>query len=185
MKKITCLVGSLALLSASIAHAADQSATIDIEGTVSGFGSGTASCTVTDSAAGAPVLLSSNDMIDQGSQETNAAKKVTLSVVGTKNASDCYNDVMAGRINLKVRGQADNAGGSSLANTATDSPATGVAIGLYNYNAKNSIHINDATLPLVPGNGSFELGLQMVKLPGQTVTDGNVKGLLTVDIVRL
>lgn len=187
MKKYIFAVSAVSILAMANAYAAsvpqDQSLTLDIIGEVTGSSVATpAACTVVADQGGSVVLNSADQssIINQGENGT-LMTKVGLHVYGVRGMADCYDVIQSGRIALKFAGQQDNAQGTVLANSGT---ATGVGIGIYNYNTHQPININVDTLE-IDKNTSTYLGLQSVKLSGQDITSGTMKGALTVEIERL
>lgn len=185
MKKSALYIGMAMLMSTAFAHASDptESATVTITGNVSGSNPG-ASCGVYPSLNSININQMGNDIVEQGS-EPDVMGLVTLRVANPDDLSGCNAEIAAGHIALKLHGQADDAQGTSLANTEKRFPASGVAIGLFNYDTKEIIAINDTVLDIDKDSDSAKLGLELVKLAGQNMTDGNVKGSLTIDIIRL
>lgn len=181
MKKISMLVGMAIFMSAGFTNAADTSATLNVSGTVTGY-SPAANCGVVPSLSS--IVISGTKIADQGAAPGEMSH-VTLTVTNPNDVKGCAEDIDNGHIALKLKGQADNGQGTSLANTETVNAASGVAIGLYQYDTKQIIAVNDGILDLNKDTSSAELGLQMVKLAGQTVTNGDVNGALTVEIIRL
>ncbi|EBD4391472.1 hypothetical protein CU788_19760 [Salmonella enterica] len=186
MKKIVYALTSLALVVTGNTCAAspqDQSLTLNITGQITGKSQPTAAaCAVVPDNSGDVLLYTADEstMINQGESGTNM-NKIGLHVYGVQNISDCSDIIQEGRIALKFIGQQDNAEGSVLANTGT---ATGVGIGLYDYNSRSPIAINTGTLA-IDKNTTTWLGLQSVKLSGQEAKMGSMKGALTVEIERL
>lgn len=175
------LVGMAIMMSTGFANASDTSATLTIAGEVSGYNPST-SCTVVPSMSS--IAISGKNIIDQGAAPTDMAS-VVINVTNPDDLASCASEVAAGHIALKLRGASDSANGTSLANVDYNNPAFGVAIGLYNYDTKDIIAVNDGVLSVNKDTNSAKLGLQMVKLPGQNVTNGNVTGSLTIEIARL
>ncbi|WP_407439659.1 hypothetical protein [Lelliottia sp.] len=56
---------------------------------------------------------------------------------------------------------------------------------MFNYDTKEIIAINDTVLDIDKDSNSEKLGLELVKLADQNIADGNVKGSLMSDIIRL
>ena len=84
---------------------------------------------------------------------------------------------------LQLHGQADDADGTTLANTdSSDVAAKGVGIGIFDKDlAPLDINNNQISAPA----SSSSIFLQMVKLNNQTPVEGTVHGSLTIDVVRL
>lgn len=158
----------------------DQSATLNISGSVAD--SEVAGCSV-GVIGGNTILLESMDDTDLLNQDENGTHMtiVPLHIYGVKNLSDCYDVIQNGRLALRLTGQGDNATGTVLQNSGT---ATGVGIGIYNYDTTKPVLINNGNLE-VKKDGTANLGLQSVKLSGQSATAGSMKGTLTVEIERL
>lgn len=132
---------------------------------------------------GNTILLESMDDTDLLNQDENGTHMtiVPLHIYGVKNLSDCYDVIQNGRLALRLTGQGDNATGTVLQNSGT---ATGVGIGIYNYDTTKPVLINNGNLE-IKKDGTANLGLQSVKLSGQSATAGSMKGTLTVEIERL
>lgn len=87
------------------------------------------------------------------------------------------------KVALQLHGQADDADGTTLANTdASATAAKGVGIGVFDNNLL-PLDINTSQIP-APAHSSV-IFLQMVKLNNQTPVEGTVHGSLTIDVVSL
>ncbi|ELY4323047.1 fimbrial protein [Cronobacter turicensis] len=157
----------------------DVSATLSITGTV--VADITDACTVTLDKNS--VVLTSSDvgaLINQGDDATSTVK-VKLNITG---AADCATKVEAGTMAYKFTGASDNADGTVLANTDTSElGAKGVGVGIFT-DANKPVKVNSTDYMVATTEGT-DIGLQMVKLTGETAQAGNVTSALTIEIVRL
>lgn len=124
-------------------------------------------------------FMDDTDLLNQDENGTHMTI-VPLHIYGVKNLSDCYDVIQNRRLALRLTGQGDNATGTVLQNSGT---ATGVGIGIYDYDTTKPVLINNGNLEIK--DGTANLGLQSVKLSGQSATSGSMKGTLTVEIERL
>ncbi|MND81478.1 hypothetical protein D3C80_732770 [compost metagenome] len=174
MKKILLAMTVASLCMANSVQAQDNSATLNINGTVNGITSG---CIVNITGRyGHTGVVKLNGVIEnlptQGQNATHP-EEVTYSVGGCNSP-----------IALQLRGTADDADGTTLANVHTDDTvASGVGIGLFDSN-NVPLSINSSLITLDASySGSF--GMQLVNLRNQTQVPGRVSAGLTIDIVRL
>ena len=176
MKKTFIAFTFSSLFMACAAQATDHSAGVDINGMIA---KGYSGCTVT---VGSPYLTVDGDIDDLPAQGASATKLTNLdySVIPTTGEVNyCF-----GKVALQLRGVVDTADGTTLAYTLTgEGAAQGVGIALYNPNTKQPYDVNNTQLEATSGGG--KIGLQMVKLNGQTPVEGDLKTVLTIDIVRL
>lgn len=105
-------------------------------------------------------------------------------------STECSDAVAAGQIALKFTGTADEAAGTVLANSSTDSNAAkGVGIGIFSPGDYAPIAINSDTLnglsTISDHKNAIQFNVEMVKLTNQQATSGSVSGSLTVQIERL
>ncbi|ABP58767.1 fimbrial protein [Enterobacter sp. 638] len=174
MKKILLAMTVASLCMANSVQAQDNSATLDINGTVNGISSG---CIVNITGlyghTGVVKLEGVIESLPTQGQKATHPTEVTYSVGGCSSP-----------IALQLRGTADDADGTTLANVHTDDTvASGVGIGLFDSN-NAPLSINSSLMTLDESNsGSFSL--QLVKLRNQTQVVGSVAASLTIDIVRL
>lgn len=177
-----------ALLTASIAPAIaatqDVSATLNIAGVINSDIED--HCVITLDQSVINLTSSSNNLINQGENATSPERLVVTVQSLNENFTQCDKDIYNGKIAIKFTGTHDNADGTAFANTATgENAAAGVGIGLFNYNntpidSREIYKIRDLS------NDSVNyLGLQLVKLTGQTVKTGAVAGNITFQIERL
>jgi type 1 fimbria pilin len=183
MKKSTLYIGMALLMSTAFAQASElpESVAMTITGTVSGHNP-SVSCGVYPATES--VLISGENIVDQGA-EPGMMNSVVIHVANPDDLSGCGNEVSAGHFALKLKGQPDNGQGTSLANTEAQNAASGVAIGMFDYNTKKMIPVNDGVLDIDKDSHTVKLGLEMVKLAGQEITDGIVTGSLTIELTRL
>ncbi|EOV9673184.1 fimbrial protein [Cronobacter turicensis] len=161
----------------------DAPGTIDISGTVTDRNLN--QCQIRLDSELVNLTASSNDLIEQGQNGTDI-QQIVFSVSSTAQYSQCDKDIFDGKVAVKFVGTYDNADGTGFANTAVgENAATGVGIGLFNYDKTPF----DASKPYnVPGEtnmASKVLGLQLIKLKGQTVKTGAVSGNITFQVERL
>lgn len=157
----------------------DTPATIEISGNVTGTPDTSASCTVNISKSLVNLSVDVTNLRDQG-VKTTPDEGVMLSVTGDQG---CNNLLMDSRIAYKFVGTADEATGKVLANTDTsEGAAQGVGVGVYDQEG-NVVNVNADYFRANLYNTVVGLGL--VKLSGQTPTQGTVKSALTVEILRL
>ena len=174
MKKILLAMTVASLCMANAVQAQDNSTTLDINGTVNGISSG---CVVNITGrfghTGVVKLESVIESLPTQGQNATHPTEVTYSVGGCNSP-----------IALQLRGIADDADGTTLANVHTDDTvASGVGIGLFDSN-NAPLSINSSLMmPDESNSGSFNL--QVVKLRNQTPGEGRVSAGLTIDIVRL
>lgn len=188
MKKLTTLLTSSALLMAGVlntsAHA-DMPNTLNIFGSV---GSGTPPCIVHLDRTAVDLMGSPSSMINQN-ETVKTGANVTINLTSTNSVfgAQCVTLAEDGKISYRVIGTADNADGNVLANTDTSNGAAqGVGIGIsdstYASNIK-PLRINQDTIKIK--NPYNTISLALVKLNGQQLTSGFVKGSLTIQIERL
>lgn len=157
----------------------DTSATVSIAGIVTGTPDTSASCTVNVSKALVNLTTDVTNLRDQG-VKTTPDEGVSLSVSGDKGCQDLLLD---SRIAYKFVGTADEATGKVLANTDTsEGAAQGVGVGVYDQEG-NVVNVNTDYFRANLYNTIVGLGL--VKLAGQTPSQGTVKSALTIEILRL
>ena len=171
MKKTFLAFTVASIFMSAAVQAADHSATVDINGTLT---SNKTECNVIASASSLTLQGRIESLPTQGGNANNNASGIILAM----NDSSCN-----GKVALQLHGQADDADGTTLANTdASDAAAKGVGIGLFN-NDLAPLEINNSQITL--STNSSALFLQMVKLNNQTPVEGTVHGSLTIDVVRL
>ncbi|ABP58772.1 MULTISPECIES: fimbrial protein [Enterobacteriaceae] len=112
----------------------------------------------------------------------NGIQTVEISLAGDE---ECTTMAGQGKIAYSFLGAADNATGTTLANTnvGTDG-AKGVGIALYSATGAPLV-INQDTMIAAAAPAVNHLGLDLVKLDGQEATAGAVQGALTIQINRL
>ena len=187
MKKMTFCMTVAALFISGAVNA--QSLTQDASATVAVTGNITVeeSCAVVLSKQSVTLNTKASDLVNEG-EDASTIEPVTVNIVGTRDNNDCPDRIAEGRIGVKFTGTADNSEGSTFANTASQSDAAkGVGIGVFNKN-KQPINANKGILQLGDydvGIDEAEFGLQLVKLKNQTVSPGNILGMITVEIARL
>lgn len=179
MKKSILAAAVSALFMVGAAHAEvnpnDTSATLSVTGSVTQE----YSCAVNLSQSTITLNSDINDLVTQGTSTANGST-VVISLTGS---DECVNLANNGKIAYKMSGKADNADGNVLANTSTENAATGVGIGLYDYQG-NVVPVNGEPL-LARKSDSTPLSLSLVKLNGQEAVAGSVQGSLTIEVERL
>lgn len=154
----------------------DVSATLVVSGSVTASQS---VCTVNLGQAAIALNADVSELVAQG-VTTTPVNKVDMTITGD---DQCKALVSEGKMAYKFLGSADNAMGTSLANTRTGGDAaSGIGIALYNTDGE-ILSINKDTLPA--SETPTHLGLGLVKLDGQEATAGSVQSALTIQIERL
>ncbi|ELQ6021561.1 fimbrial protein [Cronobacter turicensis] len=121
-----------------------------------------------------------NALITQGEDATTPVQ-VKLNIAG---GDDCTNKVAEGTMAFKFTGLSDNADGTVISNNDnSNTGAKGVGIGVFDTQNK-MVRLNSED-NIVASTTDTNIGLQMVKLNGQTPTAGAVSATLTVEIQRL
>lgn len=187
-------VALTALMMAGATHAVadtqDVPATLSISGVITPTTQG---CQVSLDKKMVYLQENINRLPMQGSKAL-APEKVMVYISGRNNLGEgnieCSEAVKAGQIALKFTGPADDADGTTLANSYTESNgATGVGIGIFAPGTNEPVAINSGVLNnlgILPDlRGAISVGIEMVKLTDQQVTPGAVVGALTVEIERL
>ncbi|EPN9528789.1 fimbrial protein [Cronobacter malonaticus] len=178
------------LLTSSIACAEgtpqDVSATIAITGKLN---SSAARCQVKLSRDVVVLNASVSQLIPQGNKANDAHYvSIFINNAGYNNTDDsCAQAAKDGKIGVKFIGDADDADGTTLANSSyvTENGAKGVGIGIFDAN-NTPVAINSDTLTVSDGTSATDMfGVQLVKLTNQNVTPGNVYARLTVEVERL
>ncbi|UJD92852.1 type 1 fimbrial protein [Lelliottia amnigena] len=173
MKKTLMALTLASLFMAGVVQAENDSATVNISGSVTPDKD---ECTVTTLRDSVTLNGQLADLPNQGENAT-AAAALNYSILSS-NTDSCV-----GRIALVLHGVADNADGTTLANTdSSASAAKGMGIGLYDRYYK-PIPINNNQI--TPTTTSGDIYFQAVKLNGQEPVEGTLFGSLTIDIVRL
>lgn len=170
------------LFSGITCAANDIPATLSISGTVS---EGQFSCGVLLDESSVSLIQDSDTLIKQGDNATTPTLvKITINGGDANGGGNLCNDLITeGKIAYKFTGTADNADGTSLANTLSDQTAAqGVGIGIF----------DDQNKPIAANTGLVlakeevtTIGLQMVQLHNQTPVAGNINSTVTVQIERL
>jgi type 1 fimbria pilin len=175
MKKSLMYLAMLGLLTSGLASAKEYSAVMEINAVVNPK---VMTCSVIPSDSSISLLELPETLIKQGDDATKPVV-VHLSVVG---AEECDQMISQGRMAYRFTGVSDEAGGTALANSLSDSSAAkGVAIGIFDGSNK-PIALNSG---LLPAKDDTIFGLQMVQLKGQEAVGGNINTSVTIDIVRL
>lgn len=171
MKKTLLSFALASMFMAGAVQAADHSATVDINGTLTG---NKTECNIITSTSSLTLQGRIENLPNQGDSANNNASGIMLAM----NNSTCSDKVA-----LQLHGQADDADGTTLANTdSSDAAAKGVGIGIFDKDlAPLDINNNQISAPA----SSSSIFLQMVKLNNQTPVEGTVHGSLTIDVVRL
>lgn len=177
-KSIIGLVVSTLFMVANV-HAEDTSAVVSIAGSVTGSADITASCTVNVSKTLINLTTDVTNLREQGVAD-RPSETIQLTMSGDQGCEDL---ILAGRIAYKFTGVADEATGKVLANMDTsEEAAQGVGVGLYDFSG-NAVDLDDNTYNATLYAAT--LGFNLVKLTGQTPTQGNVKSALTIEVERL
>ncbi|EOV8838854.1 fimbrial protein [Cronobacter dublinensis] len=182
MKNIFTGLAISTLLFAGTCMAEDTAAVLSVSGSVSDNSTG---CQVTLSKSSINLTDSINRMITQGDKATSIAP-FAMTVMGVDDNYTCGKKIYDGKIAVRFTGTHDNADGTVFANTASGADAaTGVGIGLFESN-NNPIDINQPWHLTTKAYAVTQyLGLQLVKLNGQTATSGKIAGDMTVQVERL
>ncbi|ELQ6107450.1 fimbrial protein [Cronobacter turicensis] len=124
-------------------------------------------------------------LIEQG-QNGTSTEEMTFSIYSIDQFSRCDKQVYEGKIAVRFTGAYDNADGTAFANTAAgDNAAAGVGIGLFNYD-KTPLDAREIyKFPAGSNSGTGIIGLQLIKLKGETTKTGSVAGNITFQIERL
>ncbi|ABP58766.1 type 1 fimbrial protein [Enterobacter sp. 638] len=176
MKKTFIAFTFSSLFMACAVQATDHSAGVEINGMIA---KGYSGCTVT---VGSSYMQIDGDIESLPTQGESATKPTNLAysvIPTTGEVNYCF-----GKVALQLRGVVDTADGTTLANTLTgEGAAKGVGIALFNPKTNEPYDVNNTQLEATSDGGA--IGLQMVKLNGQTPVEGDLKTVLTIDIVRL
>ncbi|ELY2857078.1 type 1 fimbrial protein [Cronobacter dublinensis] len=164
---------------AGAAHAEDRSAVVDIHGVLSAPSEG--DCSVLPSTTSIALDDSIDKLPLQGSSAAHLKSTFTVTVGGDLT---CIDKIESGRVGIKFTGTVDNANGTVLANMATsEGAAKGVGVGLYN---PDGSPLNITTYrPIINPTTPIGLGLQIVRLDGQTPEAGSIQSAMTIEVVRL
>ncbi|WP_235047718.1 fimbrial protein [Siccibacter turicensis] len=177
---------------ANMAHAAadsqDVAATLNIEGTVTPSESQFCQISILNNV----INLNSSEkyLVEQGDNATSPTRLrfdvESISQASGGSWSRCDKEIYEGKIAVRFVGAYDNAEGNSFANTLTgDKAATGVGIGFFNMDTTPVDVSAIYHLPEKSNSAAETIGLQLVKLKGQTVRAGLVAGNITFQIERL
>ncbi|EPN9528786.1 fimbrial protein [Cronobacter malonaticus] len=146
-------------------------------------------CQITLSNSVIALTSDTGSLVEQGKNATSISLlSFTVGPVSgpQEEYSECGRKIYDGKIAVRFTGTYDNADGTTFANTATgDNAASGVGIGLFRtdntpIDVREIYNIKDKT----SYSGNF-IGLQLVKLKGQTVKTGSVAGNITFQVERL
>ncbi|EKS1844136.1 fimbrial protein [Cronobacter muytjensii] len=172
----------ISFIALNTAHAKDSSAVLSVSGSVT---SSTSACQVTLNKSSINLTSDISNLIKQGNKSTSITL-LSMSVQGVDNNSICAQKLWQGKVAVRFIGTHDNADGTTFANTTTgEDAASGVGIGFFETN-NTPIDINQPYLLGDRSNVAVKyLGLQLVKLNGQTATQGKVTGDVTFQIERL
>ncbi|EOI3468525.1 fimbrial protein [Cronobacter turicensis] len=188
MKKIISGLAVAAVCFSSATYATtttqDVPATLNISGTV--FANKTDQCQIVLSKEMINLTASANDLIEQG-QNGTSTEELTFSVSSsTSQISECDKKIFDGKIAVKFVGTYDDADGTAFANTAVgENAATGVGIGLFNHD-KTPIDASEIyNLSSGSNTATKIIGLQLIKLKGETAKTGAVAGNITFQVERL
>ena len=142
-------------------------------------------CQVTLNKTSINLIADANNMITQGDKATSVAP-FSMSVMGVEGNNTCGRRIYDGKIAVRFVGTHDSVEGNVFANKANgDDAATGIGIALYKSN-NEPVDINQPYHFTMKANVVTEFfGLQLVKLNGQSVTQGAVTGDITAQIERL
>lgn len=173
MKKTFMALTIASLFIAGAAQAQDHSTTVNINGQINGDHT---ECSVFTSKS---TITLSGLVADLPKQGEHATTPVVLDYnIMSNSAESCI-----GKVAVVLHGEADNADGTTLANSDTSPEAAkGIGIGLFDTNL-DPITINSNQI--TSNTNAGQIYLQAVKLNGQDAVEGTVHGSLTLDIVRL
>lgn len=184
MKKSLLGLTVSALFMVGAAHATtnpnDASATLNITGTV--VQDIASMCTVTLDKSTLRLSDTSIDKLITQGEDATSPEQVKLNISG---GDDCSTKVAAGTMAFKFTGLGDNADGTVMGNHNYDpvTAARGVGVGIFDSQNK-MVRLNSADY-LVASTTDTTIGLQMVKLNGQSPTPGLIDSTLTIEIQRL
>lgn len=189
MKKIISVMTIAAACFSAGAYAEtpaqDVSATVAISGVL--VGPQNHACQIVLNKNVINLTGSTKSLIEQG-QNATAPQEVTFSVYSVNQTyqSLCDKDIYDGKIAVRFTGVYDNADGTAFANSATgDSAAAGIGIGLFNHD-KTPLDASEVYKLGTGANTATKIiGLQLIKLKGETATAGTVAGNITFQIERL
>lgn len=154
----------------------DVSATLIVSGTVTANQS---ACTVNLGQTSISLAADVSALVLQGTS-TVPVNTVDMVINGDE---QCKALVSQGKMSYKFIGTADNAMGTSLANSVVgEGTATGIGVALYTPDGQ-ILSINKDTM--AASETPTHLGLGLVKLDGQEATAGTVQAALTIQIERL
>lgn len=172
MNKTLMALTLISVFMAGAAQADDHSATVSINGSITGDNTGCSVLTSKDS------LTLSGQLADLPTQGGNAIAPASLTYSIVSEGESCID-----KIALVLHGEADNADGTTLANTDTSpESAKGIGIGVFDSNF-SPITINNNKIN--PMTDIHTIYLQAVRLNGQVPVEGTLHSSLTIDIVRL
>ncbi|EOC1426994.1 fimbrial protein [Cronobacter dublinensis] len=178
MKKVLLGLAMTAAFSFSAAHAEDVSSNLTVAAAIT---HGNGNCTVVPSVSSISLSGKTDELIEQDSSATSP----TFFTMRVEGDDDCLMKVNEGHIGINLSGTPSDSTGMIpvLANTDTGTAAAqGVGIGLF---ASDNVPVRLNQRYLTMTTAGLSLGLQMVKLTGQTPVGGTVHGALTIDVVRL
>lgn len=189
MKKMAALLASSALIFTVImqssAQANDTPALLNITGTV---GNSVTSCAVQLGQSSVNLISDPSTMVYQN-EAIKSGTNVTISMTGPNQVygSRCAQLAAQGRLAYKFVGTPDNADGNVLHNDdVSNGAAKGVGISIADSTKASEIkplRINQDTL--IAKSTPSTISLTLVKLNGQQLTSGSVKGSLTIQVERL
>ncbi|EOV9673185.1 fimbrial protein [Cronobacter turicensis] len=189
MKKLISAMAVAAVCFSSTTYATtstDASTTIDITGTVNSAPFDQCQVTLTNNMIN--LTSTADSLVEQGKNAQDMVN-FTFTVSSTKSITECDKKIYAGKIAVRFVGTYDNAAGTTFANAAVgENAATGVGIGLFNYDhtpidATQVYHIPPEGKPSSTANA--HIGVQLVKLKNQSVKTGTVAGNITFQVERL
>lgn len=170
MKALKSVSLGLILMGSTLAvHAAGDTATVTITGTVTN-----ASCTLVQPS---PVVLSPVDVRDFGGKANTILGQGTVEIKLTNCTSD------QSGLGIKVSGENDAAGPTIFKNTEKNSPATGVGIEVIDTNgtAFKTDGSSKASPQTKASDGSYDIKYTAKYIStSDTVTAGKVKSVITV-----
>lgn len=185
VKLLNMAVAALLLSGATqaMADSSDVSATLQIGGTVNAASTNNCQIELSDSVIN---LYSASGALTEQDANATSATPLSFTVKSVDKYSECGKKIYDGQIAVKFVGTYDEAEGNAFANTLTgESAAKGVGIGMFDM--KNA-PIDVSQMYKIVDNTNIStniIGLQMIKLKGQTVTPGSVAGGITFQIERL
>ncbi|MDU7391373.1 fimbrial protein [Atlantibacter hermannii] len=192
MKRVISGIAMTTCMFLSAAHAtplvSDSSSSLTVQGSLKD-NAGASGCAVSLSRSSVEDVKRADDIPVQG-EDAKIITSVKLSVnpinPSLSPVDSCSRELIDGKVGLKLTGPADTVEGTALANTLTgDNAASGIGFGIFTLQGK-SIPLNSVVnIATDVNSGTAFIGVAMVKLKGQTATEGNAQSNLTVEVAHL